>query len=106
MFEATEYEQLCLKEKFDGTIGSWEGAGSSTEKIGTFHEYDIMVHVSWVRINGGLVGFFRTTSQVVNNVTVEEWVESCLRPGKESRSKSRQANPHNFRLYLSSLGRT
>lgn len=70
--------------------------------IGQFHNFPVCVAVSWFKIEGKLVAFYESTSRVVDNTMVEDWVDKTFPILKRGRCDY-HTNATNFRHCLSSV---
>ena len=107
MFEATDFEQNALWERWHTHIVSWDERPNvdlpSIQTVGRLAGHDINVQFTWVRLNGHLVGFYDPCSRVVDHTMVDEWVDTNVCPPHCGRTRRRQ-DASNFRNGLLDLG--
>jgi len=97
LVEATGCEQHFLWSEWHKRV-KWEEQGMGcTGQIGTLDRRPVMLTFFWARINGKLVGFWDSTSQVVDHKMIEKWLaENCTPPKCDNGTRSAQCDAMNF----------
>jgi hypothetical protein len=64
--------------------------------IGEINGRPIVIHLNWVVIKGVLVCFYEATSQLVDWVMIEAWLDKCCNPMYDKGSRQARTDAMNF----------
>lgn len=104
LVEASSFERQCLwKRRHDLT--SWEDQNSGyMGQIGILARRPVVISVFWARINGRLVGFWESTSQVVDHEMIEKWFEkNCAPPKWDNGTRRARCDAMNFHFCMHAI---
>jgi hypothetical protein len=114
LVEASSAEQRFLWEKWVDNLkiireDEWvqKNPGYSLT-IGEIKGRPIVISISWVVIKGVLVGFYEATSQLVDWVMIEKWLDEHCNPMYDKgtrRARTDASNFHNVWHYINNLER-
>lgn len=104
LVEADQFSALALWQEFHHDknptkpwIKNWHQNGGKAVAIGMIDERPIVVQIEYCLLNNKLVGFWDTSSQLVDYLMIEEWFKKFA-PNIE------ECNASNFHYCLESIG--
>ena len=108
MFEASDYERSRLWQEWHGRIQSWDGKPDvdlpTFVHVGELAGHAVEIHITWVRLNGHLVGFYDSCSNVADHAMIEDWLDKNFCPPMPPQGTCRRNDASNFRCGLTVLG--
>lgn len=109
--EATSFETQCLwaENSKDSncrrfTPRRWEQVSPGwLVTVGELDYRPVCISMSWARIDGRLVMFWYPTSQVVDTVQIEKWLEKHFTGKWDGGTRNAQTNAMNFHHCLDAI---
>lgn len=104
LVEATSFERLCLwNERGEQEVWEDQSIGYMVQ-VGTLDRRPVTIQIFWFRIDGRLVGFWDSPSQVVDHKMVEEWLDENCTPAKwDNRTRHARCDAMNFHLCIHAI---
>jgi hypothetical protein len=102
--EATSFEKFCIwKEWHEQVIWEDEMRGCIGQ-IGTLARRPVTLSVFWARIEGRLVAFYESPSQVTDSIMVEKWLGLNCAPLKwDNGTRNARCDAQNFHLCIAAI---
>ena len=70
---ATKAEQIFLWERFNDEV-EWKDSIQELVELGNINGNPVTMHLQWVKLDGHLVCFYRSTSTVFHNNVADSWL--------------------------------
>lgn len=104
LVEASSFEKHYLWKEWNEQV-KWEGESSGyLIQVGELGGRPVTISISWVRIDGRLVGFWNSPSQVSDYKMVTAWLgENCVTPNWDRGTRNANCDATNFHLCLNAI---
>jgi hypothetical protein len=104
LVEANTFERDCLRKEWQKRV-EWEEDNSGyIGQVGILADRPVNISVFWARIEGNLVAFWDSPSQVVDHEMIQKWLtENCLPPQKGPELRSTRCNATNFYVCIQAI---
>lgn len=100
--EATSYEMHSLWGRYHTKLKWEQDPSGCVYQTGELEEHPVCTSFFWAKINGQLVLFYESQSQVVDHAQVERWIEKHCKPPKWN-GRTSQCDAMNFHHCLHAI---
>lgn len=82
LVESSDFERQCLRVEWNAEVKWEQQSDGCAGQVGILSRRPVVISVFWVKIDDRLVGFWQSTSEVVDYKMIDRWLEkNCRQPG-------------------------
>ena len=104
LVSASDFEKFNLWERWEKLVEWRQDTIGAMGQIGMLGNRPVTLSVSWAQINGKLVAFWESPSQVTDNIMAENWLRKhCSLLKCDNGMRCSECNAANFHLCIDAI---
>lgn len=103
LVEASSCEKLYLWKEWHKRVKWEEQSSGCFGQVGKLSGRPVVISVFWAKIDGRLIGFWESTSQVVDYKMIEKWFSKNCVPPKWDGTRHARCDAMNFHLCIQAI---